>query len=86
MSGIFSEYFYYRTIRKLVVSFGNLFNNIQIARYNQAGTTEIERLLVPITYATKEKYILRLRQDPDLTRNNTSFLATNVLCSFEHVI
>jgi len=55
MSGIFSNHFYHRITRKLVVSFGSLFNNIQLVRYDQAGSIELERMLVPIVYAQKEK-------------------------------
>lgn len=56
-----------RIIRKLIVAFGNLFNNITLVRYNQDGT-EQERFLVPITYAPKELYVQRLEADPDLDK------------------
>jgi hypothetical protein len=56
---------YNAIIRKLVIGFGNLFNQIQIARFENDGT-EAERFLVPIAYAGKENYLLRLQGDPDL--------------------
>jgi hypothetical protein len=56
--------FYNRAIRKLVVGFGNLFNEITLVRYN-TDLTEQERFLVPIAYASKEDYVLRLQGDPD---------------------
>ena len=56
-----------RIIRKLVVAFGNLFNNITLVRYNE-NQTEQERFLVPITYAPKELYVQRLEGDYNLDK------------------
>ena len=61
-------HFYHRIIRKLVVGFGTLFNNLQLKRYNKAGTVEIERIIVPLAYATKEKFYARITQDPTLAK------------------
>lgn len=59
-------HFYHRITRKMVVAFGTLFNNIRLVRYNKAGTTEIERINVPLQYSQKEKFYQRITQDPDL--------------------
>ena len=56
---------YNRVIRKLIVGFGDLFNNLTLVRYN-LDLTEEERFLVPIAYAPKELYVQRLQGDPDL--------------------
>lgn len=61
-----NTHFYHRITRKMVVSFGTMFNNIRLVRYNKAGTTEIERITVPLTYAPKEKFYARLQQDPNM--------------------
>ena len=61
--------FYNRLLRKYVVAFGTLFNNITLVRFATDGITEKDRIKVPIAYAPKEKYISPLEQDPDLTRN-----------------
>lgn len=58
---------YNRIIRKLVVGFGNLFNEIQLVRYNP-DMTEAERFLIPIAYATKERYVMRLEDDLNLDK------------------
>lgn len=63
-----SQHFYHRTIRKMVVAFGTIFNNIKLVRYNKAGTTEIERVTVPLSYAQKEKFYARITQDPNLNQ------------------
>jgi hypothetical protein len=59
--------YYNRTIRKLVVGFGNLFNDITMVRYNP-DLTESERFLVPIAYASKESYVMRLEEDLNLDK------------------
>lgn len=62
-----SKIFYHRIIRKLVVGFGNLFNDITLVRYNP-DLSESERFLVPIAYASKEKYVMRLEEDFNLDK------------------
>lgn len=64
-----NNHFYNRTIRKIVVAFGTLFNDIVLVRYNKAGTEEFERTRVPLSYGAKEKYITRLVSDPNLTKS-----------------
>jgi hypothetical protein len=61
------SYSYHRIIRKIVVAFGNVFNNISIARYDANGI-EQEHFLVPIVYGGKEKYVSRLQGDPNLDK------------------
>ncbi len=63
-----NQHFYHRITRKMVVSFGTLFNNIRLVRYNKAGTQEIERINVPLQYSQKEKFYQRIIQDPELTK------------------
>jgi len=58
---------YHRIIRKLVVGFGSLFDNITLTRYNVDGT-EDRKVKVPIIYAPKEKYVARLIADPLLNK------------------
>lgn len=60
--------FYHGIIRKSIVSFGRLFSSIYIDRKqgdSVTGTT-LQRLQVPLAYAPKEKWIVRLEQDPNL--------------------
>jgi len=58
---------YHKIVRKLVVGFGNLFNNITMVRYNK-DNTESHRIVVPIAYSEKELYVQRLQGDPDLNK------------------
>jgi hypothetical protein len=61
-----NQHFYHRITRKIVVAFGSLFNNLRLVKYNLAGNQEIERIIVPLTYASKEKFFVRITQDPTL--------------------
>ena len=58
---------YNRVIRKLVVGFGNLFDNITLYRF-KPDLTESERFIVPIAYASKERYVMRLEEDLNLDK------------------
>ena len=58
---------YNRIIRKLVIGFGNLFDDISLVRYNP-DNTEAERFIVPIAYAAKELYVQRIEGDPNLDK------------------
>ena len=59
--------YYNRMIRKITVAFGDLFNNITLVRYN-SDESEQERFVVPIEYATKELYVMRIQGDPNLDK------------------
>ncbi len=58
---------YNRVIRKIVVGFGNLFDNIKLYRFDPNNNTT-EHVIVPIVYATKERYVMRLQDDPNLDK------------------
>jgi len=64
-----NQHFYNRTIRKVVVAFGTLFNEISIRRFNKAGTVAFETFKVPLSYGSKEKYLTRITSDPNLTKS-----------------
>ena len=61
--------FYNRTIRKIVVAFGTVFNDIYLVRYTKDGVTAKETIKVPLNWGAKEKYITRLTSDPTLTKS-----------------
>lgn len=61
-----NTHYYHRIIRKLVVSFGSLFNNLRLVRYDTTTGTEVERINVPLMYASKEKFYQRITAAPDL--------------------
>lgn len=57
-----------RVIRKFITGFGSLFTNTTLVRFNTDGS-EQERLIVPIAFAEKEKYIQVLEGDPLADKN-----------------
>ena len=59
------QQFYHETMRKIVVSFGTLFNNIQIVRKNSAGTV-VQAMKVPLAYGPQQKFLARINADPAL--------------------
>ena len=59
------QQFYHETMRKIVVSFGTLFNNIQIVRKNGAGAV-VQSMKVPLAYGPQQKFLARLNADPAL--------------------
>lgn len=67
-----NKIFYNGIIRKTIVAFGSLFSNIYIDRKegDSVNGETSQRLQVPLAYAPKEKWIVRLDSDPNL-QNNT---------------
>jgi hypothetical protein len=64
--------FYFSLIRKYIILFGTLFNNIHISRTDVSGNiTMIER--VPITYGPKDKMLARVVQDPNIDRPTATY-------------
>ena len=63
-----NTHFYNRTIRKLVVAFGTMFNDIEVVRFDKNGNSK-EHIRVPLNYGPKEKYLTRITSDPDLVKS-----------------
>ncbi len=59
------QQFYHETMRKVVVSFGTIFNNINIVRKNNSGAI-IQKMKVPLAYGPAQKFLTRLDNDPSL--------------------
>ena len=66
--------FYNESIRKLVIGFGSLFNNLNIREFDSAGT-ETQRVRVPISYSPKEKFIARLNEGGSIVEDQTKVKA-----------
>ena len=61
------QQFYHETTRKVVIAFGTMFNNIQLVRKDNDGTIT-QSMKVPLAYGPRQKFLVRLREDPDLTK------------------
>jgi len=64
---MFGASYNHGVIRKYIIMFGSMFNDIDISRYDKTGA-RIQSIRVPIAYGPKEKFLARLRQDPNLDR------------------
>ena len=64
---MFGRRFYHESMRKVVVAFGTIFNNIIIHRTDNDGSV-IQRVKVPLSYHPKEKLLTRLERQPKLNQ------------------
>ena len=64
--------YYHEAIRKSIVAFGRLFSDIRIIRKNDDNSVE-QTIKVPLAYAPKEKWLVRLDSDPGL--NNYTYVS-----------
>ena len=60
-------YYYHEIVRKTIVSFGTLFNQIAIRHDDSAGNTYTE-MKVPLAYGPSQKFLARLEQQADLNK------------------
>ena len=60
--------FYHETIRKCVIGFGTLFNDIHITRTDSSGNV-VQSMKIPLAFGPKQKFLVRLREDPSLSKS-----------------
>ena len=60
-------YTYNKIIRKCVIGFGTLFNNIECRKENKDGSV-YSRMKVPLAYGPRQKFLARLEQQADLNQ------------------
>ena len=61
------EYFYHEILRRTVISFGSLFNNITIKHKNNSDQI-VSSIKVPLAYGPTQKFLARINQSPDLNK------------------
>ena len=77
------NYFYHEIIRKTVIAFGTLFNDIHVRHDDQAGNA-ISDIKVPVAYGPRQKFLARITQQAELnkatqiTLPRMSFEITNI--------
>ena len=77
------QYYYHEILRKTIISFGTIFNDIHIRHRDGAGK-ETSDMRVPLAYGPMQKFLARLEQQPDLNRAvqitlpRMSFETTNI--------
>ena len=60
-------YYYHEIIRKTIIAFGTLFNDIHIRHQNQSGL-DISDIKVPLAYGPSQKFLARITQQPELNK------------------
>jgi len=76
-------YYYHEIIRKTIIGFGTLFNDIHIRHAGEGGTNHSE-IKVPLAYGPSQKFLARIQQQADLnkavqiTMPRMSFEMTNI--------
>ena len=77
------NYFYHQIVRKTVIAFGTLFNDIHVQHDDGAGNV-ISDIKVPIAYGPRQKFLARITQQAELnkatqiTLPRMSFEITNI--------
>ena len=77
------QYYYHEILRKTIISFGTIFNDIHIRHRDGAGQ-ESSDIRVPLAYGPMQKFLARLEQQADLNRAvqitlpRMSFETTNI--------
>ena len=64
---MFGTYFYNKNIRNIVILFGTVFNDISIRRTDASNVVK-EEIKVPIAYGPAEKFLVRLREETDISK------------------
>ena len=77
------QYYYHEILRKTIIAFGTIFNDIHILHRDGAGK-ETSDMRVPLAYGPMQKFLARLEQQADLNRATQitlprmSFETTNI--------
>lgn len=76
------EYFYHEILRRTIIGFGTLFNNIKVKQKN-AENEIVSEIKVPLAYGPTQKFLARLNQSPEDLNNPVQITLPRM--SFEFV-
>jgi hypothetical protein len=65
------KHFYNESIRKTIVGFGTLFNNIELRRKNKENQL-VQTIKVPLAYGPREKFLARIEAEPNLDKRKST--------------
>jgi hypothetical protein len=60
-------YFYHEIIRRTVIAFGTVFNDINVRHKNSSGDS-ISQIKVPLAYGPMQKFLARIEQQSELNK------------------
>ncbi len=61
--------FYNSHLKNVVTVFGRMFSDIVIIRENSKNSAKNQTIRIPVSYAPREKWLVRIDQDPELENN-----------------
>ena len=61
------NYFYHQIVRKTVIAFGTLFNDIHV-RHDDGAWNVISEMKVPVAYGPRQKFLARITQQAELNK------------------
>ena len=76
-------YYYHEILRRTVIAFGTLFNDINVRHTGNNGEN-LSQIKVPVSYGPRQKFLARIQLQPDLNKATTlslprmSFEMTNI--------
>ena len=62
------EYYYNEILRKTIIAFGTMFNNISIKHFDKNNEV-VDVIKVPLAYGPTQKFLARIEQSPDLNKS-----------------
>ncbi len=65
------KHFYNESIRRTIIGFGTLFNNIEMQRKNKEGDV-VQTIKVPLAYGPVEKFLARVEAESDLDKRRAT--------------
>ena len=74
------NYYYHEIIRKTIIGFGTLFNEIYI-KHKDENSNDLSTIRVPLNYGPAQKFLARITEQKDLNR---PYQITLPRMSFEH--
>lgn len=72
-----APHFYHQVIRKTIIAFGTLFNDMEVRTKTSAGAN-LSVVKVPIAYGPVQKFLARLEQRPELRTEGSARTASSV--------
>ena len=60
-------YFYHEILRKTVIAFGTVFNDIHVRHQDNTGK-DLNDIKVPVSYGPRQKFLARIQQQADLNK------------------
>lgn len=60
------QHFYHQHIRKAIIAFGTIFNQLTVKRYN-SDQEVVQSVRVPLSYSPKNKFLARIAEVPSTT-------------------